>query len=296
MGVFIIMGQRLIISEEEQKHIRGLYEQNSNTSYKATGEKWCFLDSCCVTLYIHGGSEKRIRKSVEGKELSKIYSQLIKLVQDELTTKKIQNVTLPTLEQLILRDVKDDYAKVVKYYKDGNDSNWFVEDITQYDSWRYLNLKKSSDKSNCKMTIYVDNNEVNKKNCKSINGVNIPFLQGKWKWAGNKPSLNFKTKDFITKNATGYYQDTDVDTQRGKIMNIGSRGPMVKKVQQWLSINGHGDTKEIAGNEKCKTDVNLCDGVYGKKTKDAVIKFQKLADINVDGIVGDETLLAMDIK
>ena len=41
-----------------------------------------------------------ISKSAEGEDITKLYSQVIKLIQDELTSKKISGVTLPTIDQL----------------------------------------------------------------------------------------------------------------------------------------------------------------------------------------------------
>lgn len=59
----------------------------------------------------------------------------------------------------------------------------------------------------------------------------------------------------------------------------GSRGPAVKAAQSRLSSIGF-DTSGI-------------DGVFGRKTKQAVIKFQRHSDLRVDGVIGGKTWAAM---
>jgi hypothetical protein len=41
-----------------------------------------------------------ISKGAEGTDVNQLYPQVIKQVQDDLTSKKIYGVTIPTLEQL----------------------------------------------------------------------------------------------------------------------------------------------------------------------------------------------------
>jgi hypothetical protein len=100
---------RFIITEEERSSIRGLYllEQETsgttpNTQYTAAGTKFCFFGSCRVDIKVIDKNTSQIitSKGSEGTDVNSLYPQVIKLVQDELTTKKIVGVTLPTLEQL----------------------------------------------------------------------------------------------------------------------------------------------------------------------------------------------------
>jgi len=67
-------------------------------------------------------------------------------------------------------------------------------------------------------------------------------------------------------------------TTRGDIvlLKVGSRGSLVKYVQEVLNKHGF--------------DCGKVDGIYGNKTKQAVIDFQKTFKFKVDGIVGSQTL------
>lgn len=62
----------------------------------------------------------------------------------------------------------------------------------------------------------------------------------------------------------------------------GSRGDMVKKIQQKLKRWGY-----YSGN---------VDGIFGSQTKKAVIYFQKKNSLVADGIVGAKTLAALGLK
>jgi hypothetical protein len=107
-------GSKIIITEEEKKHIIGLYEQPTtattqsatgqtpNTQYMAAGTKFCFFGSCRIDIKVIDKNTSQIvtSKGSEGPDVNSIYPQVIKQVQDELLTKKIVGVTLPTLEQL----------------------------------------------------------------------------------------------------------------------------------------------------------------------------------------------------
>jgi len=73
-----------------------------NSLYMAAGTKFCFFGSCRVDIKVINKETSQIitSKGTEGKDVNQLYSQVIKLVQDELTSKQITGVTLPTLEQL----------------------------------------------------------------------------------------------------------------------------------------------------------------------------------------------------
>ena len=101
---------KFTITEEERISIKGMYlmEQTStgstpNTQYTAAGTKFCFFGSCRVDIKVVDKNTSQIitSKGSEGADVNSLYPQVIKLVQDELTTKKIVGVTLPTLEQLV---------------------------------------------------------------------------------------------------------------------------------------------------------------------------------------------------
>lgn len=76
--------------------------QPTNSQYMAAGTKFCFFGSCRVDIKVVDKTTSQIitSKGAEGKDVNQLYPQVIKLVQDELNTKKIVGVTLPTLEQL----------------------------------------------------------------------------------------------------------------------------------------------------------------------------------------------------
>lgn len=105
------MKNLLIISEQEKKRILGMHnlseqtqpqQPTPNTKYMAAGTKFCFFGSCRVDIKVVDKETSEIitSKGAEGKDASQLYPQVIKLVQDELATKKITGVTLPTFEQL----------------------------------------------------------------------------------------------------------------------------------------------------------------------------------------------------
>ena len=105
------MKNLLIITEEERRSILGMHnlsEQTQpqqpvpNAKYMAAGTKFCFFGSCRVDIKVidKGTSEIITSKGAEGKDAAQLYPQVVKLVQDDLTSKKITGVTLPTFEQL----------------------------------------------------------------------------------------------------------------------------------------------------------------------------------------------------
>lgn len=65
------------------------------------------------------------------------------------------------------------------------------------------------------------------------------------------------------------------------LSKLGSTGAEVKKIQQKLKSLGY--------------DVGTVDGIYGTKTKNAVLKFQKNCGITADGICGKQTLLYLGL-
>ena len=101
--------KRIIITEEEKNQIKGLYEQSQpttgvtpNTQYMAAGTKFCFFGSCRLDIKVIDKTTSQIitSKGAEGADVNSLYPQVVKQVQDDLASKKIVGVTLPTLEQL----------------------------------------------------------------------------------------------------------------------------------------------------------------------------------------------------
>lgn len=187
------------------------------------------------------------------------------------------------------------WEDLVKYFSANTDSNWeFVEKVDATDNNTiYERLKiKSKKPTDLDCEIYFWNDGDSKKvNCgKSIN------IYGEWGWESNKPKLKFEK---VTKNATGYVDSSDTDwksvTENSELVGVGSKGPLVKKIQHYLVTNGYsGTTGPITTDvEGCKTDEAKCDGEYGKNTKEAVEKFQKDEELHIDGIVGIQTYHAM---
>lgn len=76
----------------------------------------------------------------------------------------------------------------------------------------------------------------------------------------------------------GFIYKEDVEN----MVKMGSVGADVTKVQIRLRTLGYFDS--------------LCDGHFGKKTLGAVLAFQKLNDLVVDGIVGKNTLKALGLN
>ena len=188
-----------------------------------------------------------------------------------------------------------DWDKVVKYFSGNTDSRWVFDSITISDDKNSEVIKmKSKDTNEPNATLELDSMSfAHLKNWKGRSGV----VDSTWKWEGNRPIIKFKEK---TKKASGYAPDTDNDwggvTDDNKIMGLGAKGSLVKEVQSMLIINGYSGntnspiTKDVEG---CKTDYEICDGIYGKSTKEMVKQLQKDYGLDVDGIVGNQTYRAL---
>ena len=77
-------------------------QPTQNAQYMAAGTKFCFFGSCRVDIKVIDTTTSQIitSKGAEGADAAQLYSQVLKMVQDDLTSKKITGVTLPTFEQL----------------------------------------------------------------------------------------------------------------------------------------------------------------------------------------------------
>lgn len=85
--------------------------------------------------------------------------------------------------------------------------------------------------------------------------------------------------DNYVASSSAFYSAQSVQTATYK---QGSRGDMVKKIQQKLKNWGYYSGK--------------ADGIFGTQTKKAVIYFQKKNGLTADGIVGAKTLAALGLK
>jgi hypothetical protein len=126
---------------------------------------------------------------------------------------------------------------------------------------------------------------------KKANGDSI-YL-GEWTWDGTKPVIPSMDIANPTKGAGGYAQNEDDILQNNKVLGIGSRNDMVKKVQEAL-YNGYSDEikNKSLPNPGCSLDADenpICDGIYGQKTKQLVLKYQDDNGLKKDGSVGNET-------
>jgi len=72
-------------------------------------------------------------------------------------------------------------------------------------------------------------------------------------------------------------------------VKMGDKGKIVQNIQHYLLNLGYGKFNITKDKVGCKTDMNKCDGIFGKNTKMAIKKYQKDKDIDIDGIVGPTT-------
>ena len=188
---------------------------------------------------------------------------------------------------------KANWEDVVKYYEGNKDPNWKFNEKgkkelagTMYD---FVKVNSTDTKDTDVYMEVFDDGMVFIYN----RGQGTGRSYGTWEWDGTKPVIKFKD---ISKNASGYAQPTDTDwsavTTNNKIIGLNAKGPLVKKVQNKLINIGYSGTTLgfiTTDVEGCKADVEKCDGIYGKSTKEMVKQYQKDNDLSVDGIVGQQT-------
>jgi hypothetical protein len=123
---------------------------------------------------------------------------------------------------------------------------------------------------------------------------------GSWSWDGTKPIITPYNKE-ITKNASGYAETEDDIFKNHKILSVGSNNSAVKDFQAKLYFIYEPEIK--AGklpNPGCDPNrgyyKNFCDGIYGQKTKQLVMKFQQDNNLNVDGIIGNQTAIELSFN
>ena len=122
---------------------------------------------------------------------------------------------------------------------------------------------------------------------------------GKWTWDGTKPVIPSMDITNPTKAAAGYAQNEDDILKNNKILGIGSRNDLVKKIQGELYSEYEDEIKaNELPNPGCSVDADentICDGIYGQKTKQLVSRYQEDNGLNKDGYVGNETYRALNV-
>jgi hypothetical protein len=119
-------------------------------------------------------------------------------------------------------------------------------------------------------------------------------LLGIWTWDGTKPVIPSMDITNSTKAAAGFAKNQDDILKNNKILGVGSRNDLVKIVQEELYSYYFDEIKNTKSlpNPGCTLDADenpICDGVYGQKTKQLVLKYQEDEGLKKDGFVGNET-------
>jgi hypothetical protein len=187
-----------------------------------------------------------------------------------------------------LENTKEGFWNIHNYYKSGKDGTSMMIPSNQLPCQEYYLFKgKNEDGSS---TVFYSNGWLHhypNPNSEKRNS-------GTWEWDGNKPVLNLP----MTKKAVGYAETEEDITDNNKILYIGSKNDLVKRVQFEILLSTKGKY-----NPGCKTDEDsdytssLCDGVFGPKTKKGVQDFQRDNGLkDKTGIVGVETWNVMNPK
>jgi hypothetical protein len=254
----------------------GTFKWSNGTVYVG---KWKDSEMNGQGTYTNSNGVKSSGVWVDSKLDGKFVVDLDKLTQSNQTKTESTN--------------KANWEDVVKYYESNKDPNWKFDKMDKYEIKNYIYDRiyvKSTDTndSDLSMKIYDDGDIFiwNK-------GKGTGRSYGTWEWDGTKPVIKFKD---ISKNASGYVQPTDTDwnavTKDNKVIGLNAKGPLVKQVQNKLiEYNYSGNTgSPITTNvQGCLDNVEKCDGIYGKSTKEMVREYQKDNGLAVDGVVGQQT-------
>lgn len=79
----------------------------------------------------------------------------------------------------------------------------------------------------------------------------------------------------------------------GEFVKIGDEGYLIQTIQQGLLQAGYNNFNITKDKNACKSSWDRCDGIFGKGTRDAVIKFQTDNGLKPDGIFGPSTAKAL---
>ena len=123
------------------------------------------------------------------------------------------------------------------------------------------------------------------------------FYLKDWTWDGTKPVIQSMDITNPTKAAAGFAQNRDDIIKNNKILGVGSKNDTVDSVQRALYYYYEDEinTKKLP-NPGCSVDPDgfpTCDGIFGQKTKQLVLKFQEDNGLKKDGYVGNETYRAL---
>lgn len=174
-------------------------------------------------------------------------------------------------------DIKQGFNEIYQYYKNAQK---IVTEISQpmCNDYSYFQIPNSNGTN---ITIYHDGET------EYYPKAGSRILKGTWEWDGTKPVL----KGLLTRKAVGYAETQEDITNNKKILYIGSKNDLVKRVQFEILFWSKGKT-----NVGCKKDTDgkykplLCDGIFGPKTKKGVQDYQRAEGLrDKSGIVGAET-------
>ena len=182
-----------------------------------------------------------------------------------------------------LTNTKENFSKVYNYYKAKSGGSSLKEDINQLpcdNQYTFRGINKDGSE-----TLFFNDGNI------SHSSTGRRSLGGTWEWDGNKPVLSTP----LTKTAVGFAQTEEDITDNKKILYVGSKNDLVKRVQFEILYYSNGE--ENCGCKKGddgKFKPSLCDGIFGPKTKRGVQHFQKTERLkDKTGIVGAETWEAM---
>lgn len=104
-------------------------------------------------------------------------------------------------------------------------------------------------------------------------------------------STNSENRDFSSYAIQSSDTEENVIINGEKVITFGSKGDLVKKVQQKLSNYYKELAPKISKNPECANDYTKCDGIFGKNTMDAAKKFQieKQLRGKKNGVIGKIT-------
>jgi len=107
--------------------------------------------------------------------------------------------------------------------------------------------------------------------------------------------LTTKTKKRVSQSTL---QDGNFESliNGGEFSQIGDRGNLIKSLQNILLKIGQDNFNITKDKEGCKVDMEKCDGIFGKGTKNALMKFQSENNLKSDGILGPSTAQALQTR